>query len=252
MKTAKMEIRASSTTEALRDFYAESDWSRSDFARHNDKLAEDVLSLLDTLPGKRVLDLGCGSASLGIELACRGFDVTGLDLWVEPARRRMTARDIKIRLIEEDIRLITFREEFDVVINWDISGIGLLATDQENIDIVHRVHHALIPNGKFLIETYNLGYARTHAIEGLHLDSTDSRLKGWIRNHDFAMRLFSLSEWQEIFKDLGFNLLKTCGSLSGKPFQDTSMTLVMVAEKQRNANQQVQATPDLRRYHEKY
>jgi 2-polyprenyl-3-methyl-5-hydroxy-6-metoxy-1,4-benzoquinol methylase len=251
MKMVKLEIQASSTTEALRDFYAGSDWSRSDFAQHNDKLAEDVLSLLGPLPGKRVLDLGCGSASLGIELASRGFDVTGLDLWVEPARRRMAARDIKIRLIEEDMRLINYDEKFDAVINWDISGIGLLATDQENIDVVRRVHHALIPDGKFLIETYNSGYARMHAIEGLHFDSTDSRLKGRIRNHDFSVRLFSLSEWQEIFKDLGFNLLKTCGSLSGKPFQDTSMTLVMVAEKQRNANQQVQATPDLRRYHEK-
>jgi 2-polyprenyl-3-methyl-5-hydroxy-6-metoxy-1,4-benzoquinol methylase len=223
------------SSSALRDFYAEVDWSKIDFAEHDDRLAENVLSLLNPLTGKRVLDLACGSASLGVELACRGFEVTGLDIWTEPAHKRMTARNINIRLLEKDMRTITFREEFDVVINWDVSGIGMFATDQEDIDVIHRIYQALIPGGKFLIETYNLAYARTHAIEGLHLDPLDNRLKGQIRNHELAARLFSLSEWQRIFKDIGFNLLKTCGSLSGHLFQDSSLMLVMVAEKPKDA-----------------
>lgn len=217
--------------EELRDFYAGADWSHTDFYSHDDLLADRILALLGEIPGKRILDLACGSASLGIELAARGFDVTGLDLWGEPARKRMAARNVVIRFLEQDMRMMSFDNEFDAVVNWDVSGIGVLGTDEQNIDVVRRIHRALVPGGKILIETYNTEYARRNEIEGLRYDPQDKRCKGRIRGYNLSARLFSLSEWQQIFKELDFKLLKTCRSLSGDPFQDSSGMLVMVAEK---------------------
>lgn len=42
--------------------------------------ADLVSSLLDDRPGAAVLDAGCGTGRVGIELAKRGFDVVGTDL----------------------------------------------------------------------------------------------------------------------------------------------------------------------------
>jgi SAM-dependent methyltransferase len=227
-----MALPSTPTAQELRDFYAGCDWSGTDFAAHYDVLADEILALLGDLPGKRVLDLGCGSAIAGIELAARGFEVTGLDLWVEAARRRMAARNITIRLIEQDMRTMSFGNEFDAVVNWDISGIGVLGTDEQNIDVVRRIHRALVPTGKVLIETYNVDRARLKGIEGLRYDPQENRFKGRMRGYDMSVRLFSLSEWEGIFKSLSFDLIKVCSDMSGKPFCEDSRFLIMVACKQ--------------------
>lgn len=226
----KNDNTANPSKEELRNFYTGSDWSETDFSSREDILADQILALLGDIPGKRILDLGCGSASLGIELASRGFDVTGLDLWTEPARRRMAARKVHIRLIEQDMRTMSFDSEFDAVVNWDVSGIGILGTDKQNIDVVRRIHRALVPGGKFLTETYNADRVRQEGFEGLRYDPQSNRFRGQIRGYDLSVRLFSLSEWQQIFTELGFRLLKICGSVSGKPFRDSSRMLVMLTQ----------------------
>ena len=220
---------ATTTAQELRDFYAGSDWSRTEFSLGNDILADQILTLLGEIPGKRILDLGCGSAAAGIELTKRGFDVTGLDLWVEPARRRMAARKVTIRLVEQDMRTMSFDNEFDAVVNWDISGIGILGTDEQNIDVVRRIQQALVLGGKVLIETYNIERARCKGIEGLRYDPQDNRIKGRIRGYELSVRLFALSEWERIFSASGLALLKVCGDRSGTPYHEDSLVLVMVA-----------------------
>ena len=132
----------------IRKLYSTVDWSNADFTERFDGLAEAVLRLLGDLPGKRILDLGCGSASLGVELAVRGFDVVGLDLHIAPARQRVAARRVTVELIEQDMSQMTFSEEFDAIVNWDVGGIGLFPTDEENIDIVKRVYRALVAEGR--------------------------------------------------------------------------------------------------------
>jgi ubiquinone/menaquinone biosynthesis C-methylase UbiE len=47
---------------------------------------EDELKVLGALKGKKVLEIGCGAAQFGIELAKRGARVTGIDLSAEQLR----------------------------------------------------------------------------------------------------------------------------------------------------------------------
>ncbi len=220
------------TRQRIREFYAAVDWSRTDFSKENEELARNVLRLLGNLPGRRILDLGCGSASLAVELAARGFDVSALDIFIAPAQQRVATRRANVRLVEQDVLDMDFHEEFDAVINWDVSGIGLFPSDEQNIDIVVRVHAALVPGGKFLVETYNLDHVRENpgTVEGLIFDPATKRCV--VRKLSVpSIRLFSLDEWKAILADTGFEFLGSWASLAGDEFSLESKMLVVLGRK---------------------
>lgn len=73
---------------------------------------EQVSALFDREQADReppfgsVLDLGCGSGILAVELARRGWDVTGVDIVpkaLRRARERVEAAGVEVRLVEGDV-----------------------------------------------------------------------------------------------------------------------------------------------------
>lgn len=224
----------------LRDFYSSYDWSGTDFSRYDDALAENVLARLGTFPGKAVLDLGCGSAALAAELAARGYEVTALDLTTEAARRRIATRRVSVTVVEQDMMAMTFRSAFGAVVNWDVSGLGLLPSDEAHVDVIRRVREALLPGGRFLVETYHDRYAHAHGVEGLVYDPSQGRFAGTVsrpspdgqrRTWALSFRVFSLAEWQLIFHQGGLTFMNAWGSLSGDPLQDDCRMIVLLAQK---------------------
>ena len=61
------------------DAYGELRWGPNRFS-------EDELNVLGDVRGKHILEIGCGAAQFGIELAKRGANVTGIDLSAEQLR----------------------------------------------------------------------------------------------------------------------------------------------------------------------
>jgi len=64
-----------------------------------------LLSPLLPAPPATVLDLGCGTGSLSVLLAERGYDVTGVDLsprMIERARAKAAAHQVSVRLLVGD------------------------------------------------------------------------------------------------------------------------------------------------------
>ncbi|PIP12983.1 MAG: cyclopropane-fatty-acyl-phospholipid synthase, partial [bacterium (Candidatus Stahlbacteria) CG23_combo_of_CG06-09_8_20_14_all_40_9] len=78
---------------------------------------EDVLSLPKNA---KILDLCCGLGRHSIELAKRGYKVTGVDVtsqYLKTARAKAKEKGVKIDFIEGEMRNISFYEEFDAAIN---------------------------------------------------------------------------------------------------------------------------------------
>jgi ubiquinone/menaquinone biosynthesis C-methylase UbiE len=67
---------------------------------------------------KRVLDLACGTGIPPLELAGRGYEVVGLDLYegmLRVARRKAEARGLNVEFIQGNALDINFENEFDAV-----------------------------------------------------------------------------------------------------------------------------------------
>lgn len=117
-----------------------------------------ILERLALEPGASVLDLACGHGRITLELARRGFRVTGLDLSarsLELARAAANGEGLDVEWVHADMRELPAGARFDAVINV-FTSFGYYDDDSENERVVHGVARALAPGGAFLIDTFNL------------------------------------------------------------------------------------------------
>ena len=90
----------------------------------------------------RILDVGCGTGRHAIELARRGYDVTGLDLSPSQlARAEEKAREagVKVKFIRQDARAFDFRGSFGLVIMLCEGAFPLMETDEMNFLILEPI-----------------------------------------------------------------------------------------------------------------
>ena len=118
-----------------------------------------VVEKLELEPGASVLDVACGHGRHSLELARRGFVVTGIDLSprsIELAREAAGREGIDATFVVRDAREIAFDAEFDAAINLFTSALGYFDDEAENQRFVDGVARALRPGGSFFVDTINL------------------------------------------------------------------------------------------------
>jgi 2-polyprenyl-3-methyl-5-hydroxy-6-metoxy-1,4-benzoquinol methylase len=118
-----------------------------------------VLERVELEPDARVLDVACGHGRHSLELARRGFAVTGVDLSprsIELATAAAAREGLDATFAVRDARELGFDGEFDAAINLFTSALGYFETDAENQRFVDGVARALRPGGAFLVDTINL------------------------------------------------------------------------------------------------
>ncbi len=116
-----------------------------------------VVNELGLQPGARVLDLCCGQGRHSIELARRGFQVTGLDLseyLLDLARQRARAVGVKVEFVRHDMRDLPWEGEFDAIMNL-FTSFGYLESDEEDQRVLNVASLALRPGGRLLIDHKN-------------------------------------------------------------------------------------------------
>lgn len=117
-----------------------------------------VADRLGLLPAARVLDLACGHDRHALELARRGYRVTGLDL-SEPslalARGTAAAEQLEVEFVQGDMRELPWEEEFDAVLNM-FTAYGYFEEEADDERVLMAVAGALRPGGSFLLDTISL------------------------------------------------------------------------------------------------
>lgn len=116
-----------------------------------------LIKILRLKKGAKILDLACGHGRHTIELARRGFKMTGQDinsLFLKKAKQSAQRIGLKINWIKSDMRRITFENEFDVVVNL-FTAFGYLESDDEDQTVISQIARALRPGGKFAIDFIN-------------------------------------------------------------------------------------------------
>jgi SAM-dependent methyltransferase len=99
----------------------------------------------------RVLDLGCGTGRVTLDLAEAGHRVTGLDRdprFTAELRRRAGARNVSAGALVGDVRTFELRRRFDLVLA-AMQMLQLLSTSDERISALERVRAHLRDRGLF-------------------------------------------------------------------------------------------------------
>lgn len=136
------------------------------FKRNEAEAAAFISKLLVHLappPGAKMLDLACGKGRHSIQLADRGFDVTGIDLSEDSIEDALQHQRDNLQFYRHDMRLPFRINYYDYVFNF-FTSFGYFKTQRENDDAIRTVGQSLKNNGIFVIDFLNTHFAEDHLV----------------------------------------------------------------------------------------
>lgn len=215
---------------------------------------DDLIGLLGIEPGDRLLDLCCGPGRHTIELARRGFVVTGVDRteeFLEECRRRADDEGLDVDLAHSDMRDFVSPESFDVAVNL-FTSFGYFADPLDDRKVVENLYESLVPGGQLLLEMGGkeviariFEHKQWREVDGdFYLyERTVRDGWGWIDNrwirittterqeYTVGHRLYSAVELTELVASVGFDEVRAHGHLDGRPYDTGAERLVVHARR---------------------
>jgi ubiquinone/menaquinone biosynthesis C-methylase UbiE len=126
---------------------------------------EEVTFVIDELslePGSWTLDVGCGTGRHALELAKRGYQITGVDIstgMLAQAQKTAAEAGVTIEWIQADATQFSTTRLYDAAICLCEGAFGLLNTGEDPADhdlrILRRIRAALKPGGRLVLTTLN-------------------------------------------------------------------------------------------------
>ncbi len=215
---------------------------------------DKISSLVGLDPDMKVLDLCCGVGRHSIELAKRGYDVTGVDLtehYLEKARKKAEEKDLDIEFVKEDMREYKRKEDFDVVLNL-FTSFGFFEAEDENMRVLENVHESLKADGKLILDLMGKEIlARifekrewSETNDGFKLEERSVK-KDWSwmntrrviitdegkKEYNISHWIYSAKELKDMLKNVGFSSVEVYGNYEGDKYDEEAERLVVIGEK---------------------
>jgi SAM-dependent methyltransferase len=212
-------------------------------------VVDAIERLAGPAPGAAVLDACCGPGRHSLELASRGYRVTGIDIteaYLEAARESAAG---SARFLRADIRDFSTDEPFDLAINL-YTSFGYFSDPRDDLRALGRIRAALRPGGSLVLETtgketaardftsgesFERGgweirteYSVVGAWEGLRNRWVLSR-RGEVVDRSFDIRLYSGTELRAAVLEAGFAAARILGGVDGSPYDQAASSLVALA-----------------------
>jgi SAM-dependent methyltransferase len=205
--------------------------------------------------GGSVLDLCCGPGRHSVELAQRGFKVTGVDrspFLLAKAREHAAKSGASVEWVEQDMRNFVRPASFDLACSL-FTSFGYFEDEQDDLRVLKNIHQSLKENGVLIMEM--LGKERLAHVwkDTMCTELTDGSLifqrplirddwtrirsewtlvkEGRARSFTFEHTVYSGRELKDRLSNFGFKHVQLFGDQQGSPYGLDALRLIAVARK---------------------
>ncbi len=217
--------------------------------------ANFIEQALGILHGAKVLDVPCGGGRLALEMAARGYQVTGVDInakLLEIARGSGQEQNLDVTWECRDMRELPWKGEFDAAFCfW--SSFGYF-DEFGNAEFLRAVSRSLKLGATFLLDTPLIETRLPEmeaqervwwpvgdllALEERSFDHVTSRVEsiwtvikdGKTEQKTLSLRLYTYHELTRLLESVGFGNHQAYGSLDWEPYGQGSTWLYLVTTK---------------------
>jgi len=237
-------------------------WTNTEFLLFTEKRVanaveeiDKIVSLLQLNPEMRVLDLCCGVGRHSLELARRGYRVTGVDRterYLQRASSIAKAEGLEVDFVCEDMRGFCRPGAFDAAINM-FTSFGFFEDPQDDRKVAGNLGASLKPGGALLIEMMGKEImARIFCEHDWHemedgtiilQERKVTRAWTWMENRwiilrdgerieqHFCHRPYSAAELTSLLLACGFKTAQAFGGIDGSPYDHQAKRLAVAARK---------------------
>jgi SAM-dependent methyltransferase len=219
---------------------------------------DQLLDLLDLDASARVLDVPCGVGRHALELAGRGFDVTGvdateayLDVARERAREAGPQTDANVEFVEADMREFCRPETFDALVNV-YTSFGYFEDRADDERTARNFYDSLVPGGTLVMSLTSKEVLAgkfekrtwgerdgTYVLEEREVTDDWNWMEnrwlvvadGEVREFTVSHRLYSAYELTQLLERVGFGEVSVYGDLDGADYDESAERLVVLARK---------------------
>lgn len=210
-------------------------YDENGFAQNTVAEIDFLLTLFPLPRGASILDVGCGTGRHSIELAKRGYKVTGLDLtdaMLDVARRKAAAAQVAVNWIEGDATdPAHFEGKYDAALCLCEGAVGLIEhgedPEEHDLTIFQNISKVLKPGGGFLLTALN-GYRPIREMKDEHIRDGQFDPATMVSNYIDVMdlregqrtvriyeRLFIPPEMVRLLRQAGFAVDAVWGGTAG-------------------------------------
>ncbi len=222
-----------------------------------DAASEDMDGILSLarLSGTRVLDLCCGPGRHSVELATRGFEVTGIDrtaFLLAKAESRAALAGVAVEWVRSDMRDFVRPGAYDLAISM-FTSLGYFEDPDQDVHVLENIHRSLVPGGTLVIDVMGKEVVAgmfqptigTALPDGSFLVQKHRVLRDWTRMENewivirddtartftFEHTIYSGLELRERLERAGFRQVTLHGGLDGSDYDNRAKRLIAVAVK---------------------
>ena len=230
-------------------------WERAVSAEWTSTEVDFLITTMAIKPGNAILDIPCGYGRHTIELAKRGFQMTGIDIsteFLQTLQKQIDSESLAIQVIQGDILTMEIGHSFDGAY---CLGNSFGYVDYEGMNVfVQKVSNALKSGARFVInsglvaESILTHFPKTgqYVLGDLTMDINNSYVIGESymateltytkadrsETHFFKHYVYTLSEIKRLLAKHGLRTIAVYSSTEKVDYQLGDQQMYLVAEKE--------------------